>query len=166
MGSLKILSNLTTTFFFGGPSFKIKIFHSYIYCELLKGEKLLLHKISTSYIFKKYQIRFTNSCDYFPDNDVRINTKVNDIDMDNISRSKNGNVSVLQNKQLGDDKGDKGDDLVTWNSAAVQEDWWSVCQLPVFVVLFAVIGVLAITFVVSFYNLCKYYFIVNICNLS
>lgn len=82
------------------------------------------------------------------DNDVRINTKVNDIDMDNLSRSKNGNVSVLQNKQLANNKGDNGDDLVTWNSAAVQEDWWSVCQLPVFVVLFAVIGVLAITFVV------------------
>lgn len=89
---------------------------------------------------------------YYADNDVRINTKLNDIDMDNLSRSKNNNVSVLQNKHLANDKGEKGDDIVTWNSAAVQEDWWSICQLPVFVVLFAVIGVLAITFVVSFSN--------------
>lgn len=72
--------------------------------------------------------------------------------MDNLSRSKNDNVSILQNKPLTHNKGNEGEDLVTWNSAAVQDDWWSVCQLPVFVVLFAVIGVLAITFVVSSKN--------------
>lgn len=73
--------------------------------------------------------------------------------MDNLSRTKYDNVSVLQSKQIPNSKGNE-DDLVTWNSAAVQNDWWSVCQLPVFVVLFAVVGVLAITFVVSIFNDC------------
>jgi len=29
------------------------------------------------------------------------------------------------------------------------DNWWTLCQLPIFLVLFAVVGVIAVTFVVS-----------------
>lgn len=81
------------------------------------------------------------------ESDAYINS-LNDIDMDNLSRS-NSNVTLLDNKKLANDKGNDESVLVTWNGATVPEDWWSVCQLPVFLVLFAIVGVLAVSFVVS-----------------
>lgn len=45
----------------------------------------------------------------------------------------------------------KSDDRLVALNPNGNEDWWTLCQLPVFIVLFAVIGVLAVTFVVSFF---------------
>ncbi|KAK6634083.1 hypothetical protein RUM44_004691 [Polyplax serrata] len=72
---------------------------------------------------------------------------VNGLEMDASPKDEHGNVSVLKSEQFEYHNRQHQDDLVIQQNSNLEENWWSACQPPVFIVIFAIIGVLAIALV-------------------
>lgn len=74
---------------------------------------------------------------------------VNEVEMDALLSGGQGNVSVLKKEGIENDLRKNQDGLVIQHSTSLIENWWSACQLPVFIIIFAIVIVLAIVCVVS-----------------